>query len=310
MTELTGRSEPARWQVLLAFAGVYLIWGSTYLAVRFAVQTIPPFIMTGTRFVISGSVVFAWARLRGAPLPKLRQWGPAAVVGGLLMFGAMGGGAWALQFVPSGIGAVLVGSVPIWVVLEEWLLFKGRRPSGGVLLGLLLGMLGIVLIVGPDQLLRNTGGGALMSALGMLVIVGGATLWAFGSLFSRDADLPDSPRLTLGMEMLSGAAFLMLAALVSGDFGRLDVGAVTLRSVLSLTYLALVGSILAFSAYFFLLRNVAAARAATFAYVNPVIALFLGWALGDEPLTARTLVASAVIIAGVVIINTRRESGA
>jgi drug/metabolite transporter (DMT)-like permease len=291
--------------VLLAFAGVYLIWGSTYLAVRFAVETIPPFLMAGTRFTVAGAILYRLARMGGAAPPERAHWRTAATVGALLIVGSMGFGAWSLKFVASGLGAVLIATVPMWTAVLAWLWFKEGRPTGRVTLGLILGMIGILLIVGPDQL-AGSGQSGLMAFLGMLVLIGGAALWAYGSLYSRDALVPPSQQLFLGMQMLAGGGMLLVIAALIGDVGRLDLEAVALRSIVSLADLIVFGAILAFTAYFYLLRVTTPARATTYAYINPVIALFLGWALGDEPLTARTLIACAVVIAGVVIITTER----
>lgn len=293
---------------ILAFAAVYIIWGSTYLAIRFAIETIPPFLMAGTRFLIAGGLLYAWARLRGAGRPSLRHWRSGLIVGGLMLLGGNGGVTWAEQRISSGLAALLIATVPMWMALLEALppnrMLPTRRalPTRRVLFGLGLGILGVALLIGPSSLLDSEA----VDLLGALAVIGGALAWALGSLYSRHAELPDSPLQGIALEMLGGGALLLLAGSLSGEWGRLDLQAVSAGSLLALGYLVLFGSIVAFSAYIWLLKHTSPARAATYAYVNPVVAVWLGWALADEPLTALTLLAAAVIIAGVALINTGR----
>ena len=287
----------------MAFAAVYVIWGSTYLAIRFGVATIPPFIMAGTRFAVAGSLLYAWARLRGAPAPAPREWLSAAVVGVLLLFIANGGVTWAEQRVPSGIAALLAATVPCWIVVLDWTLHGGARPRPGIVAGLAAGLLGVILLVGPAQFF----GTERLDMVGITVLLFASVSWAVGSLYSRKATLPASPLLATSMEMLAGAAALYTLALLTGEFSSFRPDAVTMRSWLAVGYLATFGSIIGFSAYVWLLRVAPASRVATYAYVNPVIALLLGWALAGEAFTAQMLVAAGVIILGVVLIITRQS---
>jgi drug/metabolite transporter (DMT)-like permease len=288
--------------VIAAFAAIYLIWGSTYLAIRFAIETLPPFLMTGFRFLAAGLLLYGWARLRGARRPAPSHWAVAAVVGTAMLGFGVGGVSWAEQHVPSGAAALIVAVGPLWMVLIDWLFYDGERPDLAVLVGILLGFSGVAILIGPEQL----AGAGRIDIAGTGVILLGTLAWSFASLYTRKGHLPDSPAQATGMEMLTGSVVLLLAGTAFGEWPRLDLGGVSLRSLLALAYLAVLGSIVALSAYLWLLKVSTPARVITHAYVNPIVAVFLGWALADEPLSARVLVASAVIIAGVLVIVTRR----
>ncbi|MCG3119242.1 MAG: putative inner membrane transporter YedA [bacterium] len=294
--------RPPRWRLVTAFAAVYLIWGSTYLAIRIAIETIPPFLMAGIRFLIAGAILYVWARWRGTPPPRRAHWLAAAIVGGLLLVGGNGGVVWAEQRVPSGLTALLIATVPLWMALLNWLRPGGVKPDNGVIAGLALGFIGIMLLVGPGEL----AGGHHVDSLGAAVLIVASLSWAAGSLYSRRAQLPASPLLTTGMEMLTGGALLLIAGSLAGEWTRFELSALSVRSSLALTYLIVFGALIGFTAYIWLLRVSTPARASTYAYVNPVVAIFLGWALASEPLTARTLLAAAIIVAAVVVITTQR----
>jgi drug/metabolite transporter (DMT)-like permease len=290
---------------VVAFAAVYLIWGSTYLAIRFAIETIPPFLMAGTRFLIAGSLLYAWTRLRGAQRPTRIHWREAAIIGALMLLGGNGGVTWAEQRIPSGLAALLVAAVPMWIVLLEALRPGGARPSAWTLLGLVMGLLGVALLIGP----ANLTGGQHVDLVGALVVLIGALAWAIGSLYSRQAQLPSVSLQGVALEMLAGGLFLVLAGGITGEGAKLDISSISARSLAALAYLIVFGSIIAFTAYLWLLRATTPARASTYAYVNPVVAVFLGWALADEPLTAQTLIAAAVIVSAVAMITTARPAG-
>ncbi|MBL8160687.1 MAG: EamA family transporter [Anaerolineae bacterium] len=294
--------SPSKWQIIAAFAAVYIIWGSTYLGIRFAIETMPPFLMAGIRFLIAGSLLFGWMLTRTDERPTLRQWRSAFIVGGLLLMGGNGGVTWAEQYVPSALAALVVAIVPLWVVLLDWLRPGGLRPGLPVFIGVLIGIGGIALLVGPDEFTP----GEALEPIGIIALLAATICWASGTVYARHAQQPRSPFLTTGMQMLAGGVLLTLAGTLSGDWARLDVAAISARSWGAFIYLIFIGAIVAFTAYIWLLRVVPAPRVATYAYVNPVVAVFLGWAFAGETITGRTLVAAAVIIGSVVIINTYR----
>ncbi len=301
-----GSSRPAeasRLALLCGFASIYLIWGSTYLVIRFAIESLPPLLMSGVRFTLAGTAMYFWARVNGVAGPRGGHWVPAARIGALMLLFGAGGTAWAEQWVPSGAAALIVAVGPVWMVLVDWIWYGAEGPGPRVLGGLLLGLGGMTLLIGPEQL----AGGGRIDPLGAGVILLGTITWAFGSLYSRDAELPESPVLATGMEMLAGGALLLLAGTLIGEWERFVLAQVTLRSLLALLYLAVFGSIVALSTYLWLLKIVSASRVVTHAYVNPIVAVFLGWWLADEPLTPRTLLAAAVIIGGVLLIVSRRK---
>jgi len=296
-------ADPPRSKIFLAFAAVYVVWGSTYLAIRFGVETIPPFMMAGMRFVVAGLLLYGWARFRGAPRPSWKEWRSAAVIGLLLLFVANGGVTWAEQRVPSGIAALLAATVPVWIVLLDWGLHGAARPRPGVVAGLIVGIAGVLMLIGPDQILGHNR--LDMAGIGVLLVA--AVSWATGSLYSRKAELPASPLLATSMEMLTGAAALIILSGLTGEFQRFHPAGVSTRSWLSVGYLSLFGSIIGFSAYVWLLRVAHASRVATYAYVNPVIAILLGWSLAGEAFTLQMLIAAAVIIFAVVLIITSQS---
>jgi drug/metabolite transporter (DMT)-like permease len=287
--------------LVAAFGAVYIIWGSTYLAIRFAIETIPPFLMAGARFLIAGALVYGWARLRGTGAPQGREWRAAVVVGGLLLLGGNGGVVWSEQWVPSGLAALLVTTVPLWMVILDWLRHEGRRPSVKTVIGLFVGFLGVGVLIGP-----SAGVSGNLPWIPCAVLILASLSWSAGSVYSRRAPLPEDPILATGMGMLAGGTLLMVLATFHGDWVALDLGSTSLKSALGFVYLILFGSIVAFSAYVWLLRKVSAAQASTYAFVNPAVAVFLGWALADEALTPRILIASGLIIAAVMLVTLRR----
>lgn len=290
-------------RIVLAFAAIYIIWGSTYLAIRFAVETLPPFLMLATRFGVAGLLLYGWLRFRGMPRPPAVEWAGSAAVGGLLLVGGTGAVAWAEQWIPSGLAALIVTIVPVWMVLLDWLRPDGRRPTPPVVAGLLLGFCGVALLIGPVEL----GGGDRMQYLGAGAVLFGTISWATGSVLGSGFPHPAAPRMAAALQMSMGGLLLLVLGSVAGEWGRLDPAGISPRSILSLAYLIVFGSIIAFAAYVYLLKVSTPARVGSYAYVNPVVAVFLGWALADEPVTVRTLAAAAVIITGVILIVTRRQ---
>jgi drug/metabolite transporter (DMT)-like permease len=298
------RTHATRAQIIAAFASIYLVWGSTYLAIRYAIETIPPFTMGGIRFLVSGAMLYAWARYRGAPKPTRLHWRNAVIAGGFLLLGGNGAVVWAEQFVPSGLTALLVSILPFWLVIIEWARPPRRRPSSVILAGLVLGFIGIIVLVGPG----NVGGHGDIRPLGALVLILGSLSWAIGSFWSRDANLPESGLLTTGMEMLGGGALLFIVGALSGELSHFDIHQVSKVSTIGLLYLITFGSLIGFTSYIWLLDKVSPARLGTYAYVNPVVAVLLGWAIAGEALSIRTAVAAAIVICAVALITTARSA--
>lgn len=287
-------------KIWIALIAVYIIWGSTYLGIRFAVETIPPFLQAGVRFLIAGIILLLWRWRAGDALPTRAQWISAGVVGTFLLVGGNGLISYAEQTVPSGIAALLVATIPLWMVLVEALRPGGGRPGVMQVFGLLLGFAGIVILVGPADLLP---GNAQFGLTGALICLVAAFLWSLGSIYSRNADTPSSTVLFSGMQMLAGSLGLFLVSAALGEFGRFDPGAVSLRSLGGLIYLITFGSLGGFVAYGWLLQNAPLSLVSTYAYVNPIVAVLLGNLLAQEVLNGRILVAAGVIIGAIALIN-------
>jgi drug/metabolite transporter (DMT)-like permease len=298
--------QPAAWRVFLAFAAIYVIWGSTYLAIRYAIETLPPFLMAGMRFLLAGSVVYLWARLRGTPAPTRRHWRTAAVIGGLLLLGGNGGVTWAEQTVPSGIAALLITSVPIWMVLLNWSHGDGARPTLAESAGVIIGFAGVMVLVGSGDL----AGGRSVDRMGALVLILAALSWSVGSLYARGAKLPESQLLGTAMEMLAGGAMLFGTGLLCGEAGQVGLDTVSLKSLVAMLYLVVFGSLIGFTAYVWLLKVTTPAKVSTYAFVNPTVAVVLGCVLGGEPFSTRILLAAAVIVGAVVLITVSRARSA
>jgi drug/metabolite transporter (DMT)-like permease len=304
VTSLTITKAPLRdWRLIGAFAAVYIIWGSTYLAIRFAVDTMPPFLMAGVRFLVAGTILYTFMASRGTPAPRRIHWRSALIIGALLLLAGNGGVVWAEQHVPSGIASLLVAIVPLWIVLIDWFRPGGSRPGIPVMVGVLVGLAGIgLLVIGGDESSQP------IDILGIGSILIATICWAAGTFYARRAPLSSSSLQTTAMEMLCGGALLLLVGTVTGEWGRLDIAKISLTSVVAVVYLIVFGALVAYTAYTYLINHAAPARAATYAYINPVVAVFLGWLFRGEPLTIRTVVAAAIIIGSVVIITTYNAS--
>jgi drug/metabolite transporter (DMT)-like permease len=284
----------------VALVLVYILWGSTYLAIRFADETMPPLLMGCLRFVIAGGLLFGWGllrRRRGEPLPTLVQWRSATIIGAALLMAGNGGVIWAEQHVPSGIAAIVVALVPLHMA---WLdrIFYGQPISRWTVAGIVAGFAGLLVLVQPS-------GGAHLDMGGIAVLLVGSFCWAAGSLYARGAPMPRSAALGIGMQMLAGGVLLGLAGAATGEIGQLHVGAIGQKSWLSVGYLVVAGSLIGFTAYAWLIRNARTSLVSTYAYVNPIVAVLLGAAFASEPITVRTLVAGGIILAGVAMIVAR-----
>jgi drug/metabolite transporter (DMT)-like permease len=285
--------------VVLGLLVLYVVWGSTYLAIRWGLETIPPFTMAGTRYLVAGGVLLAWVKLRGAPRVTLRDLGPAFLTGGLLLLCGNGGVVWAEQRIASGLAALLIAVEPLFIVLlQATLPQERRRPSARALVGVVFGVAGVVLLVGPVRL-----GGERVDLAGAAAVLFAAFAWALGSLLSRNLALPASPLQATALQMLAGGLLLACASGAAGEWARFSPASVSGRSIAAVAYLVVFGSLVAFTVYVWLLRVASPALVSTYAFVNPIVAVFLGWLLAREEVGPRTLVAAAVIVVAVVLIT-------
>ncbi len=294
---------PSRSALILAFASIYIIWGSTYLGIRIAIETMPLFLMAGARFVVAGAVLYLVLRLRGAPRPTARQWRISAVIGTFLLLGGNGLVVWAEQFVPSGITALIIGIQPLFFVLTEWAWPGGLRPTAITASALLLGFAGVAWLAAPWE--SAAAGGLHVGGVSAILIA--CLSWAVGSIYSRHAKHGADPLLASALQMLTGGAILTFAGLLHGDFSTLDLARISGRSWWAFGYLILFGSLIGFSTFVWLMKHSTPARVSTYAYVNPLVAVFLGWLVLNEPISARTLVAAAMIVGAVVVITTEKN---
>lgn len=290
-------------KIWIALLALYIVWGSTYLAIRFAVDTIPPFLQAGLRFLISGLILVIWRRAAGDEMPSLKQWRSLAIVGTLLLLGGNGLVSFAEQRIASGVAALIIGTVPLWLVLIEAIRPGGVRPSWRALIGLIVGFGGIYLLIGPSELT----GKFQFDVLGTLTLITAAFLWSVGSIFSRSAELPKSALMTTGAEMLAGSIPIFIVSILFGEWKSFSFAQVSVQSWLALLYLITFGSMVGFVAYIWLLQNAPVSLVATYAYVNPLVAVLLGSWFAQESLTGRTLVAAGIIIGSVVFINSARQ---
>ena len=281
--------------IFLAFACIYVVWGSTYLAIRYAVETIPPLFVAGSRHLIAGALLFGWCWWRGFR-PNRQQWLASIVLAVLFFLIGHGTLHWAQQTLPSGLAALLIAIEPIFVAI---ILTATRRArfTMSLLIGLLLGFFGVALMIGADV---RGGRPEILSAFAVLI---GAASWSIGIVYSRSAAQHPDPRMAAAMSLLAGAVLLLLGGVVTGEAARLELTAVSLRSLLALGYLAVAGSLLAYSAYFWLLDRFPPTLVATHTYVNPVVALILGWAIAGEALTVRFVFGGVVVIAAIALVS-------
>lgn len=308
MTQATLGNRKNLIVLIAAFAAVYVFWGSTYLAVKYSIQTLPPFLMAGARFLVAGSILFAWARFSGDyERPKKEHWKTAFIVGTFLLLGGNGGVVLAQHYISSSLSALLVATEPLWVVLLSWLWLRTGRPSWKVALGLLVGFVGVWMLIGGQPTGSNDAAGGYGQLIGTLAVVGGAFAWATGSIYGLKSPTPKSSIMTAGMQMIAGSASLLLVGLIRGEWSRFDPAAVSSNSVYALLYLIVFGSLIGFTAYSWLLKNAQPSMVATYAYVNPVIAVFLGWSIAGESLSAQMLIGAFVIVVSVALITASKK---
>jgi drug/metabolite transporter (DMT)-like permease len=293
----------SRAALLSAFAAIYLIWGSTYLGIRIAVETMPPFLMAGARFAVAGAVLFIALLLRGARWPTRAQWRDHAIVGACLLLGGNAVVAWAEQSVPSGLTTLILGASPLMMVLMEWMRPGGSRPAPGLWLGFAVGISGLALLLGPGALPA----GMRPPASSVLALLFASAIWWIGSLMSKHSRTGADPMMAAAIQMVCGSVFMLLTGVLVGELPRVHLAAITARSWIAWSYLVVAGSLIAFPIYVWLLNHSTPARVSTYAYVNPVVAVVLGWAVLGEPLTPRIMLAASVIIGAVAIITVQKN---
>jgi len=302
VTETT-RSRPASWKILLAFAIIYFVWGSTYLAIRVGVREMPPFLMAGLRFTVAGLALYGWMRLAGVPSPSWREWRGATVLGALMFLLDYACLFWAEQRIPSGVSAVILAAIPVCITLLEIIFLRTQRLTVRLSLGLLVGIVGVAVLMDPSSSL----GEAPLDRRGAIALLVACCGWSIGTIVSRRLVLPESKPMSAGAQMLSGGVQLLILAAVSGEFADFRVQDVSRIAWFSLIYLIIAGSIVGYTAYVWLLHYESPTKVGTYAYVNPVVAVIIGAGLGGEIIGRRTMLGTALILVSVVAITTMRR---
>jgi drug/metabolite transporter (DMT)-like permease len=298
-------AAPTRTRIIIAFAALYLVWGSTYLGIRFAIETIPPFLMAGTRFLLAGVIMFGIAWSQGACKSSWANWRVSLIVGACLLLAGNGGVTISEQYIDTGLAALIVAIVPIYIVILGWATGMAPKPTPIVWLGLVGGFIGVGILLGPA--LRFSSSGGRHPAIGMSILLVSAFVWSAGSLYSRSAKHAASPFLTAAQQMLCGGVLLLFAGLVTGELRSFHPRSISMLSLASFVYLVIIGAVVGYTAYIWLLRHCEPAKVATYAYVNPIVAVLLGAAFAGETLSMRVLIAAALIIGSVAIVITMQE---
>ncbi len=295
--------------LVAAFASVYIFWGSTYLAIKFAIETLPPFLMAGMRFTIAGVILYVVARfMKDYETPTKAHWKTSFIVGTLLLLFGNGGVVFAEKYISSSLAALLVATEPFWIVLLSWLWLKKDRPNLKVVAGIVLGFFGVWMLISGNAETAATSGS--MQFYAAIAIIGAAMSWAIGSIYGLRSPVPKSSILTAGMQMFAGGIVLLFVSLISGEMFRFNVAQVSAHSIYGLIYLIIFGSLVGYTAYSWLLKNAQPAMVSTYAYVNPVIAVFLGWMIAGESFTAQMLVGAGIIVGSVALITSNKKQKA
>lgn len=292
--------------LIAAFAAVYIFWGSTYLAIKYAIETMPPFIMAGSRFLIAGGLLFVVSLFsKDFEWPSWRHWRTSLIIGTLLLLGGNGGVVFAEKYLSSSLAALLVATEPFWIVILSWLWLGNGRPSRRVVLGLALGFIGVALLV-VGQGTGSADSSTYYQILATAAVIAATICWATGSIYGLRAPVPRSAVLTAGMQMLSGGTVLMAASVPKGEWSGFSISQISAASWLGLGYLIVLGSLVGYTAYSWLLKNAQPSMVATYAYVNPVIAVFLGWGIAGESITGPILIGAAFVVVSVILVTTRQ----
>lgn len=293
-------SKAHSWKVLLAFAVIYFVWGSTFLAIRVGVREVPPFLLAGMRFLVAGVVLYAWMRLKGTPTPPFREWCSASLLAILIFVFDYGLLFWAEKRVPSGIAAVMMATIPVFMALSEILILRTQRLTVRLAFALLVGIAGVAVLVSRSL----SFGEAPIETSGAVALVVASISWSVASALSRKLPLPSIKTMSSGIQMLAGGIFLTLTAAVLGEFRGFHIQSVSPAAWLSLTYLIVAGSIVGFTAYVWLIHHESPTKVGTYAYVNPVVAVLVGYFLGGEAIGPRTIVGTVFVLISVIVITT------
>jgi drug/metabolite transporter (DMT)-like permease len=304
--EPRGIKPPSRTSILLAFAAIYLIWGSTYLGIRVAIETLPPFLMAGMRFAVAGVLLFGYLIARGSPWPTATQWKYQFIAGLFLLLGGNAVVSWAELRTPSGITCLILGASPLFLVILDWIRPGGNRPTAVLATGVAVGVVGVALLVGPGSIPE----GDRPPLVDVLALLFASISWWIGSLYIKHTKSGTSLVMASAMQMLTASASMLLTGWVLGEGRSLHLGAVSMRSWVAFAYLVAAGSLIAFPVYVWLLEHCSSAKVSTYAYVNPVVALALGWAILGEPMNLRMALATVIIIGAVAIITIGKAKGA
>jgi drug/metabolite transporter (DMT)-like permease len=289
---------------LVAFTIIYFVWGITYLAIRLAIDTIPPFLMAGMRFTIAGLLFYTWCYIRFDKKPGLKDWGNASIPGILMFVFGNGSLTWSEQFIPSGLAALIIATISIWMVLLDWLIYNGKRPDKLTLAGISLGIAGVALLsIVDDNILLDSYENNASVFGGISLLLFAAISWAAGSVYSRHVKFDVSLQFIISMQILVGGIVLILIGSFCGEWSEFSVQNISFLSYMALIYLIVFGSLLAYSAYIWLLRVSTPAKVGTYAFFNPLVAVFLGWLLLKEPVTLQTLLASGCILISILLVN-------
>lgn len=291
-------------KIWLALITLYIVWGSTYFGIKVAIETIPPFFHASIRFLVSGAIILIWQNAAGQAMPTRKQWLSTFIIGTLLLLGGNGLVSWAEQFIPSGIAALIIATVPLSLVIMEALRPGGIKPTWQAIVGLVIGFIGIFILAGPAEISGST---TELNPFGVIALLSATVLWAMGSIYSKTADLPKGSLVTTGAEMLMGSISLLVVSLLTGELNGWNPAEVSARSLAGLIYLITIGSIIGFGSYIWLLQNAPISLVATYAYVNPIVAVILGYFFLNETLEPRIWLAAAIIIGAVVFINSRSK---